>query len=156
MNDFCRRREHLIYNTRVCARGESKACRKAYYYAYSLSLRIFFTAACLPCFFAKAILYCVCLEPSERRWWQLTGILSECHAPFTNRPQKVYWAFKENHRQVASVASQQAYAIIFGFIYEFEVLTIIQNENPNEKCATVRCFEEGILKGSGFRPRHPN
>ena len=35
-------------------------------------------------------------------------------------------------------------------------LTIIQNENPNEKCATALCFEEGILKGLGYRPRHPN
>ena len=35
------------------------------------------------------------------------------------------------------------------FIY----ITIIQNENPNEKCATVRCFYKGIFKGSGCRPR---
>ena len=62
------------------------------------------------------------------------------------------WFLSKSNFYPYYIASQQAYAIIFGFIY----ITIIQNENPNEKCATVRCFYKGIFKGSGWRPRHPN
>ena len=45
--------------------------------------------------------------------------------------------------------SQLVATLFFCLIY----ITIIRNENPNEKCATVRCFYEGIFIWIALRAR---
>ena len=99
-----------------------KMCQTSWHKKYSC-------IACDDILNAKHILYYVCFESSERRWWQVTGIFSECLAPITNRPLKVYWAFKGNHRRLASIASQQAYAIIFGFIQIRDLVMVLNLHN---------------------------
>ena len=57
--------------------------------------------------------------------------LFECHALITDRPYNAYRAFKDNHRLLPAVASQQACAIIFGFIHirDFARVTNLRNKS---------------------------